>query len=87
MAARANVNYFTIDPRGLVGMTSEFMDMQGSGAPELAGGPPLLSPGTNAPITSVTGGQGGVFNAHTELMHEFQLSQDSLRTLAEETGG
>jgi VWFA-related protein len=86
MAARANVNYFTIDPRGLVGMTSEFMDMQGSGAPELAGGPPLLSPGTNAPITSITGG-GGVFNGHTELMHEFRLSQDSLRTLAEETGG
>ena len=87
MAARANVNYFTIDPRGLVGMTSEFMDMQGSGSPELAGGPPLLSPGTNAPITSITGGQGGMFNAHTELMHEFQLSQGSLRTLAEETGG
>jgi len=87
MAARANVNYFTIDPRGLVGMTSEFMDMQGSGSPELAGGPGLTSPGTNAPITSITGGQGGVFNAHSELMHEFQLSQGSLRTLAEETGG
>ena len=31
MAARANVNYFTIDPRGLVGMTSEFMEMAGGG--------------------------------------------------------
>ena len=29
MAARANVNYYTIDPRGLVGMTNEFMEMAG----------------------------------------------------------
>ncbi len=87
MAARANVNYFTVDPRGLVGMTSEFMEMQGSGAPELAGGPAMAAAGTNAPITSITGAAGGPFNAHTELMHELQLSQNSLRTLAEETGG
>jgi VWFA-related protein len=87
MAARANVNYFTVDPRGLVGMTSEFMEMQGSGAPELAGGAPMVNSGTGSPITSITGGAGGPFNAHTELMHEFQLSQNSLRTLAEETGG
>ena len=79
MAARSNVNYYTIDPRGLVGMTSEFMEMQGGGAPELAGGPSLG-------VTGITGG-GGVFNAQTELMHELQLSQGSLRTLAEETGG
>jgi VWFA-related protein len=79
MAARANVNYFTVDPRGLVGMTSEFIEMQGSGAPELAGGPKV-------PLTGITG-SAGPFNAHTELMHEFQISQDSLRTLAEETGG
>ena len=31
MAARANVNYYTIDPRGLVGMTNEFMEMAGGG--------------------------------------------------------
>jgi VWFA-related protein len=87
MAARANVNYFTVDPRGLVGMTSEFMEMQGSGAPELAGGPTMAAAGTNAPFSGVTGAVGGPFNAHTELMHEYQLSQNSLRTLAEETGG
>ena len=39
MAARANVNYYTIDPRGLVGMTNEFMEMAGGGAPALAGMP------------------------------------------------
>jgi len=86
MAARSNVNYYTIDPRGLVGMTSEFMEMQGSGAPELAGGPSLGAIGTNAALTGITGGV-GVFNAQSELMHELQISQGSLRTLAEETGG
>ena len=45
MAARANVNYYTIDPRGLVGMTNEFMEMAGGGAPELAGGPAIAHAG------------------------------------------
>ena len=58
-AARANVNYYTIDPRGLVGMTNEFMEMQGCGSPEMAGGPAMRTPGTNAPMTSITGGRGG----------------------------
>ena len=49
MAARANVNFYTIDPRGLVGMTNEFMEMQGGGAPEMAGGPAMVQPGTNTP--------------------------------------
>ena len=78
MAARANVNFFTVDPRGLAGMTSEFMEMQGSGAPELTGGPKVPTSGVNSTAP---------FNAHTELMEEFQLSQGSLKTLAEETGG
>jgi VWFA-related protein len=81
MAARANVNYYTIDPRGLVGMTNEFMEMAGSGAPALAGMPDVRQSGTNTPIT------GGVFNAQTELMNELMLSQGSLRELAEQTGG
>ena len=81
MAARANVNYYTIDPRGLVGMTNEFMEMAGGGAPALAGMPDLRQPGTNTPIT------GGVFNAQSELMNELMLSQGSLRELAEQTGG
>ncbi len=80
-AARANVNFYTIDPRGLVGMTNEFIEMAGSGSPEMAGNPAMRTPGTNSPIT------GGVFNAQTELMAELMLSQGSLRELAEQTGG
>ncbi len=81
MAARANVNFYTIDPRGLVGMSNEWMEMQGGGAPEMAGGPAMLTPGTNTPVT------GGVFNAQSELMNELMVSQNSLRELAEMTGG
>ena len=86
-AARANVNFYTIDPRGLVGMTNEFMEMAGGGSPSLAGQPEMRQPGTNAPITSVSGATAGPFNAQTELMHELMLSQGSLRELAEQTGG
>lgn len=86
MAARANVNYYTIDPRGLVGMTAEWMEMNGSGAPELMGAPAFSQPGTNAAITGVTGAV-GPFIAQNELMHELALSQGSLRELAEQTGG
>jgi VWFA-related protein len=87
MAARANVNFYTIDPRGLVGMTNEFMEMAGGGSPEMAGGPAMTTPGTNAPMTGVLGGTGGAFNAQSELMAELMLSQGSLRELAEQTGG
>jgi VWFA-related protein len=86
MAARANVNYYTIDPRGLVGMTSEWMEMNGSGAPEIAGGPAMTTPGTNAPMNGISG-VSSFFNAQTEFMAELQLSQGSLRELAEQTGG
>ncbi|RPI55546.1 MAG: VWA domain-containing protein [Acidobacteria bacterium] len=87
MAARANVNYYTIDPRGLVGMTNEFMEMQGGGSPEMAGAPAMRTPGTNAAMTGILGGTNGVFNAQSELMAELMLSQGSLRELAEQTGG
>ena len=86
MAARSNVNYFTVDPRGLVGMTSEFMEMQGSGSPGGAGAPEFGTPGTNAPTTGYSGAVGPM-SAQQELMNELQVSQGSLRTLAEETGG
>jgi VWFA-related protein len=86
-AARANVNFYTIDPRGLVGMTNEFIEMAGSGAPEMAGNPAMRTPGTNTPITGILGGTGGTFNAQSELMNELMLSQGSLRELAEQTGG
>jgi VWFA-related protein len=87
MAARANVNFYTIDPRGLVGMTNEFMEMAGSGAPEMAGGPAMRTPGTNTAITGILGNTGGAFDAQSELMAELMLSQGSLRELAEQTGG
>jgi VWFA-related protein len=86
-AARANVNFYTIDPRGLVGMTNEFMEMAGGGSPEMAGSPAMRTPGTNAAITGVMGNTGGPFNAQTELMAELMISQGSLRELAEQTGG
>ena len=60
-AARANVNFYTIDPRGLVGASSEGMQMTGAGMPEGA--------------------------TQVAMMNEFRTSQDSLRVLAEETGG
>ena len=60
-AARANVNFYTIDPRGLVGASSDFMQMVGAGLPEAG--------------------------THVALHDEFRTSQNSLRVLAEETGG
>ncbi len=68
-AARSNVNFFALDPRGLIGLTTEFIELAGSGAPNVAMG--------------VFGSQ----NAQQGLLNDLRLSQDSLRTLAEETGG
>jgi VWFA-related protein len=68
-AARSNVSFFTLDPRGLIGMTSDYIELSGSAAPNVA--------------TGVFGSQ----NAQQGLLTEMKLSQDSLRTLAEETGG
>ena len=68
-AARSNVNFFALDPRGLIGMTSDYIELAGSGAPEVAGG------------------AFGSLNAQQGLLTEMKVSQDSLRTLAEETGG
>jgi VWFA-related protein len=85
-AARANVNFYTIDPRGLAGMTPEFMAEAGLGSGVGTTGPVLMVPGTNAPTSGITG-VSGVFNVQDELMQEFRLSQDTLRELAEQTGG
>jgi VWFA-related protein len=74
-AARADVNIFTIDPRGLVGMTDDEFEL--SGALGLPGAP--NDPTGSDPKTSFSGRQ--IF------LDEMRLSQDSLRTLAEETGG
>ena len=69
-AARSNVNFFTLDPRGLIGMTSEFIEASAA-----------------APSPENTSGVFGSRNAQQGLLSEMRLSQDSLRTLAEETGG
>jgi VWFA-related protein len=70
-AAQANVNIFTLDPRGLIGMTSDFIETTRSGAVNEAG--------TTDIGTWKTGTQA--------LISEMNVSQDSLRTLAEGTGG
>jgi VWFA-related protein len=59
MAARTNTTFFAIDPRGLVGMTTDYMQMPAGTAEETL----------------------------TAFRREFEVSQDSLRTLAGETGG
>jgi VWFA-related protein len=70
-AARGDVNYFTIDPRGLVGMDSTFVEMASVSVED------SLAPGGN-----------GAMNVPPEaLLAEMRQSQDSLRTLADETGG
>jgi VWFA-related protein len=61
-AARSNVSFFALDPRGLLGMTPESIELQASTQPQLK------------------------FDARG-LLDDMYLSQDSLRTLAEETGG
>jgi VWFA-related protein len=78
-AARANVNFFTIDPRGLSGLTTEFIEMQGTGMPEILGSGPGSGGASGAMATPL--------NGQRELVDEMRLSQDSLRVLAEETGG
>ncbi len=62
-AARSNVNFYTIDPRGLVGLPDENIE--------------LTAPPEDPSLRLDTQG----------LMDEVRLSQDSLRTLADETGG
>jgi len=74
-AARANVNFFTIDPRGLVGMTDDMMELGGAGVMTL-GGP-----------TEPSGDPRTMFSGRQIFMDEMRLSQNSLRTLADETGG
>ena len=86
-AARANVNFYTIDPRGLAGMTTDFMESAGLASGAGSPGPVLLVPGTNTPVSGITGASGGVFSVQDELLQEFRLSQDTLRELAEQTGG
>jgi VWFA-related protein len=69
-ATRSNVNFYALDPRGLIGMTTEYI--------ELSGG---------APSPENTLGTFGSLNAQQGLLADIRLTQEGLRTLAEETGG
>ena len=71
-AARANVNFFTIDPRGLVGMSTDYMELSGSAMA-------TMEASNSDPKTA--------FNSRQAFLDEMRVSQDSLRTLADETGG
>jgi len=74
-AAHANVNFFTLDPRGLIGMTTDLIDqMTKAGPPDYAGIDPSKPTGT--PYSGVQA-----------LLGEMRLTQGSLKTLAEGTGG
>jgi len=87
MAARANVNFYAVDPRGLAGMTTDFMEGAGIANGAGSSGPVIMVPGTNTPSSGVTEASGGIFSVQDELMQEFRTSQDTLRELTEETGG
>ena len=71
-AARGNVNIFAVDPRGLVGMTSEYIELNQSNAD-------LFNIGARDPRYGM--------QPQTALLAEMRTTQDSLRMLAEETGG
>jgi VWFA-related protein len=73
-AAQANVNIFALDPRGLIGMTTDFVENMRAGAPDVMGTDKNRPVGTPASGTQA-------------LLGEMRLTQDSLRTLAESTGG
>ena len=73
-AAHANVNFYTLDPRGLIGMTTDLLEMTRTAGPDYAGTDPSKPEGTP-------------FSGTQALIAEMRLTQDSLRTLAEGTGG
>ena len=73
-AARANVNVYALDPRGLIGMTTDLIESGRAGAPDYAGTDPTKPVGTP-------------FSGTQALLGEMRLTQDSLRTLADGTGG
>jgi VWFA-related protein len=74
-AAQANVNFYALDPRGLIGMTTDFVDdMTKAGAPDYMG-------------MDSTKPSGTPYSGQQALLDDLRLTQDSLRTLAEGTGG
>lgn len=76
-ATRSNVSIYAVDPRGLTALGDDAIGVATFGDPGAS--TQSSDPGTGG---RRTGGAG-----ISSLMSELRLSQDSLRTLAEETGG
>jgi VWFA-related protein len=80
-ATRANVSVYAIDPRGL---TSGTADLAAMGSPMLppppaTGGAPAGAAGADTPAT--------IIPVENLLLDEFRRAQDSMRLLADQTGG
>ena len=81
-ASRANVIFFPIDPRGLSGLTAEYLEVQGLGlGSTVVQGSPIGSSGPD--LKSAL----GPVTAPGALLNELQSSQETLRAFADETGG
>lgn len=73
-ATRSNVSIYAVDPRGLTALGDDTIGSATFGADQ--GASAQSSDGGRSPGTGIS-----------SLMNELRLSQDSLRTLADETGG
>ena len=73
----ANASHYSIDPRGLTAMADEAIETAYSGSAAITADP-------DAPAGAT---QGRLGIGTSSLRSELQLSQDSLRTLADETNG
>lgn len=81
-AAKANVNYYTLDPRGLIGMSEEFMQLTDTSSLDL----PSSTENTDTSVSQAPP-EPTPLEARKNLMAQMRISLDSLRGLAEQTGG
>ena len=75
-ATRSNVSIYAVDPRGLTTLGDDTIGVGSFG-----------DPGASTQGSDGIGGRRSAGVGISSLMNELRLSQDSLRTLAEETGG
>ena len=78
-ATRSNVSIYAVDPRGLTLLGDETIGSSSFGADQGAS--------AQSNDAGSTGGRPSAGVGISSLMNELRLSQDSLRTLADETGG
>ena len=76
-ATRSNVSIYTVDPRGLTALGDDTIGVATFGDPGASNAEQRCQRVADGPRAS----------ASSSLMSELRLSQDSLRTLADETGG